>query len=277
MRDAAAVAWFVFAAVGHAHARPPATRTPSHAPAPVPRVEPRPAAPLPMLPSVARVRVEAARDRVVVVEEVNLPRGDWQAGGLDLYVSFGAPGVPVAIDARLVPVPQDSLESRPEDSGDALALEQAVRRTPSTQLLLGRPQMAGVIVRVKESDLRRGYAASDLAALRIRSLLSPPVADPHGVRDVVVRLGIVGDLPLTLSRVQVVSLEGRQWITRADAMLCGPEADEWPLAVTLLPKAADSLEAQRAANGASGMAPIAPAMAVRHSSDDLCVRWWAEP
>ncbi|MDP8998739.1 MAG: hypothetical protein M3O46_01360 [Myxococcota bacterium] len=224
----------------------------------------------------ARVRVEAARDRVLVIEEVNLPRGDWQAGGLDLYVSFGSPGVPVAIDARLVPVPQDSLESRPEDTGDSLTLEQAVRRTPSAQLLLGRPQMAGVIVRVKESDLKRGYAASDLVSLRLRSLLSPPAADARGVREVVVRLGIVGDLPLTLSRVQVVSLEGRQWITRVEAMLCGREADEWPLAVTLLPRPADPPGAH-AAIGASGMAPIAPAMAVRHSSDDLCVRWWAEP
>jgi hypothetical protein len=230
-----------------------------------------------MLPRVARVRVEAARDAVVVVEEVNLPRGEWQSGGLDLYVAFGAPGAPVAIDARLVTVPSDSLESRLEDGGDALTLEPAVRRTPSSQLLLGRPQMAGVIVHVREADLRRAYAASEVAALRIRSLLHPPAADPSGARDVVVRLGIAGDLPLTLGRVQVVSLEGRQWITRVEATLCGPEAEVVPLTVAFVPKAAEGVETRHASSVAQTVGPIAPAMAVRHASDDLCVRWWAEP
>jgi hypothetical protein len=236
-----------------------------------------------MLPSVARVRVEAARDRVVVVEDINLPRGEWRAGGLDLYVAFGAPGTPAAIDARLLPVPSDAPDSRsesaapghgqsPDDAGDALAVEPAIRRTPSTQLLLGRPQMAGAIVRVKESDLRRAYAASDLAALRIRSLLSPPAADSRGERDVVVRLGIVGDVPLTLGRVQVVSLEGTGWIARAEANLCGPEAEGLPLSVTVIPKL------ERPAGAAtSATRAIAPAMAVRHASDDLCIRWWAQP
>jgi hypothetical protein len=277
MREAAAVAGLVLAVVAHAHAKPPPARTPARGSAPVARIDLRPAPPLPMLPSVARVRIEAARDRVVVVEEVNLPRGDWSSGGLDLYVAFGAPGAPIAIDARLVPVPPDSLESRLEDAGDAVTLEQAIRRTPSAQLLLGRPQMAGVVVHVREADLRRAYATSELAALRIRSLLSPPAPDPRGARDVVVRLGIAGDLPLTLGRVQVVSLEGRQWITRVEAMLCGPEAEALPLTVALVPRAAEAVETERAASAAPSVGPIAPAMAVRHASDDLCVRWWAEP
>jgi hypothetical protein len=227
-----------------------------------------------MLPSVARVRVEAARDRVVVVEEVNLPRGDWRSGGLDLYVAFGAPGPPVAIDARLVAVPPDSLESRLDDAGDAVTVEQAIRRTGAAQLLLGRPHMAGVVAHVRETDLRRLYATNELVALRIRSLLSPPAADPHGARDVVVRLGIAGDLPLTLGHVQVASLEGRQWITRAEAVLCGPEAEALPLAISVVPKAAD---ANVATAGGPALAPIAPVLAVRHASDDLCIRWWAGP
>jgi hypothetical protein len=240
-----------------------------------------------MLPSVSRVRVEAARDRVVVLEEVNLPRGDWHAGGLDLYVAFGAPGTPVAIDARLVVAPPDSTDSRQDspspppsarqgsdDGGEALMVEPAIRRMPSAQLLLGRPQMAGAVVHVKEADLRRAYATSDLAALRIRSLLSPPVPDSRGERDVVVRLGIVGDVPLTLGRVQVVSLEGGQWIRRAEASLCGPEAEGLPLAVTVIPR---TEEAGGGGSPGSGVGPIAPAMAVRHASDDLCIRWWTGP
>jgi hypothetical protein len=289
MRGVAAVACFAIAVAAEAHAKPP-SRTAARVATVATRADVRAAPPLPMLPSVARVRIEAARDRVVVVEEVNLPRGDWRSGGLDLYVAFGAPGPPVAIDARLVAVTVDPLESRtdtappgsqgrgqhPEDSGDALTVEPAVRRMPSAQLLLGRPQMAGVVVRVKEADLRRAYASSELAALRIRSLLPPPAADSRGARDVVVRLGIAGDLPLTLGRVHVVSLEGKQWITHAEASLCGPEAEAWPLAVTLIPRAERAAEAESETIGAPSVGPIAPAMAVRHASDDLCIRWWAD-
>jgi hypothetical protein len=270
---------FAFAFGAQAHARPPPPRAPPRAvKPPPPRVEAPPAPPLPMLPSVARVRVEAARDRVLVVEEVNLPRGEWTSGGLDLYVAFGSPGTPSAVDARLVAVPPDAPEPRPDDAGEFVAIEASARRTPAAQLLLGPPQMAGVVVHVKEAELRRAYAASDLAALRVRSLVSPPAVDSRGARDVVVRLGIAGDVPLTLERVQVVSLEGRGWITRAEATLCGPEAEALPLAVALAPKAERPADEEPAADGGRGpprTAPIAPVTAVRHASDDLCIRWWA--
>jgi hypothetical protein len=265
MRVRGAVVCAALAVVVEVQAKPPAARAPVHAVAPAP--------PLPMLPSVARVRVEAARDRVVVVEDVNLPRGDWSAGRLDLYVAFGVPGPPTAIDAHVGPLLQDALELRQEDAGEALSVEPAVRRMPSAQLLLGRPQMAGVVVHVREADLRRAYATSETAVLRIRSLLSAPSPDAHGARDVVVRLGIAGDLPLTLGRIQVVSLEGRPWMTRAEVHLCGPEAEGLPLAATLVvPRRAEASE-----TAGPWIGPIAPAMAVRHASDDLCVRWWAEP
>ncbi len=245
------------------HAKPPPP-LPAHAP---PHVFVHPARPLPMLPSVSRVRVEAARDRVVVLEEIALPRGDWTSGGLDLYAAFGAPGTPLAVDARLVPVPAGQSESRLEDAGEAVTVELAVRHLPSANLLLGRPNMAGFVVRVKDAALRAAFASGDVAALRIRSLLAPPAADAKGARDVIVRLGIDGGLPLTLSKVQVVSAEPQPWITRAEATLCGPDADPLPLTVSLSPKPA----------GAPAGSPptVAPALATRHGSDDLCVRWWA--
>jgi hypothetical protein len=216
---------------------------------------------------VSRVRVEAARDRVVVLEEIALPRGDWTSGGLDLYAAFGAPGTPLAVDARLVPVPAGQSESRLEDAGEAVTVELAVRHLPSANLLLGRPNMAGFVVRVKDAALRAAFASGDVAALRIRSLLAPPAADAKGARDVIVRLGIDGGLPLTLSKVQVVSAEPQPWITRAEATLCGPDADPLPLTVSLPPTPA----------GAPAGSPptVAPALATRHGSDDLCVRWWA--
>ena len=269
MRRAVAPLAALVALAGVAHAKPSTPRGGAKpAPAP-PHVYVRPAPPLPMLPSIARVRVEAARDHVTLLEEVNLPRGDWQAGGLDLYVAFGAPGTPSAVDARLVPVPIGATEARTDDAGEPVTVEPVIRHTPSSQPLLGRPSMAGVVLHVKDAQLRHAYALSDVVALRVRSLLMPPAAEAGGVRDVVVRLGIAGAAPLTLGKVQVVSVEPTPWITRAEAALCGPEADPWPLSLTLSPKPADPPPFPRPT--------IAPSMAVRHASDDLCIRWWAPP
>jgi hypothetical protein len=254
---------------GTAHAKPPPSHPLPKLPPPPPHVPVHVAPPLPMLPSVARVRVEAARDRVLLLEEVTLPRGDWQSGGLDLFVAFGSPGTPIAVDARLVPVPSGAQEPKPEETGEPVTVEPVLRHTPSSQPLLGRPTMAGVVLHVKDAQLRHGYAVGDAVALRVRSLLSSPAADATGVHDVVVRLGFAAGQPLGLEKVQVVSVEPKPWITRAEASLCGPEADPWPLAVTLAPRPTEPTGVTLRA--------ISPAMAVRHASDDLCVRWWAPP
>jgi hypothetical protein len=255
----------------NAQAKPPLKKGTGHGP-PLPPSLPawtRPAPPLPMLPRVGRVRVEAARDRVVVVEDVVLPRGDWESGGLDLYVAFGAPGTPIAIDARLVTPQAGGLDAHPEEAGDQVVLEPSPHRNAGAQLLLGKPQMAGVVAHVKETQLRRAYAAGEVTVLRLRSLLVAPAADATGARDVVVRLGVAGGLPITLGRIQVASLEPQPWIARAEAMLCGPEASPLPLSVALSGKAADAPAPPRA--------PIAPELALRHASDDLCIRWWGRP
>jgi hypothetical protein len=271
MRHSLLAAGVSMSLVGSAHAKPPVPHASAGAaPAPPARASARSAPPLPMLASVGRVRVEAARDRVVVLEEVHLPRGEWESGGLDLYVAFGTPGPPVALDARLLSVPQGSHEPRPEDTGEEASVQPAVRRAPGAQPLLGKPQMAGVVVHVKEAQLRRAYEMSDVAVLRVRSLLSAPAVDPTGARDLVVRLGTSGGMPLTLGRIQLVSLEPRPWITRAEATLCGPEADPWPLAIAVGPPPSDPPETPREAW-------IVPEMAVRHASDDLCIHWWATP
>jgi hypothetical protein len=277
MTRVAQAAAIALAMIARGPGKPPAphvaVKPPTPVVAPPARIWARPAPPLPMLPSVGRVRLEAARDRVIVLEDVNLPRGDWQSGGLDLYVAFGAPGTPTAIDARLIAVPTGSAEPRADDAGEAVSVESAIRRSPGAQPLLGRPLMAGVVVHVKEAQLRRDYALGGVAVLRIRSLLSAPAADPSGARDVVVRLGVAAGLPLTLGRIQLVSLEPHAGISRAEATLCGPDATAWPLSVSLVPQSLKTLEPLPSRPTLT----IAPEMAVRHASDDLCVRWWASP
>jgi hypothetical protein len=229
-----------------------------------------PIAPLPMLPRLARVRIEAARDRVVVVEDVNLPRGDWQNGDLSFYASFGAPGTPVAVEAHLVPVPAGAPEARIEDAGEPVSVETAAHKGPGVQTLLGKPQMAGIVIRVNDAALRRALAASDVAALRVRTLLRPPAVDVAGARSLVVRLGAANGLPLTLGRIALVSMEPDRWVTRVESHLCGPDAETWPLSTALVTRGPTrGLERQALA--------IAPETAVRHATDDLCVRWWSTP
>jgi hypothetical protein len=209
------------------------------------------------------VRVEAGRDRTIVVEDLLLPRGDWQGGGFDVYVAFGAPGVPIALDAHLLPAPPGR-ELGVDEEADRLATEPGVRRDAASAVLVGPSQMAGIVVRVRESQLRRAFAAADDAVVRVRSLLRPPSVDGTGARDVVVRLGVAEGRPLTLRRVEVASLEPGEPIGRAEAVLCGAEADPWPLAVAI----------EAPGRVAAASRAIAPAAAVRQAGDDLCVRWW---
>lgn len=253
----------------HHASKPPVSAAKATLP-PLPAPVVAPLAPLPMLPRLARVRVEAARDHVVVVEDVNLPRGDWQSGDLEFYAAFGAPGTPVAIEAHLVPIPAGALESRLEDPGEAVSVEPSAHRGGGVYPLLGKPQMAGVVIRVKDAALRRAFAASDVVAVRIRSLLRPPAVDLAGTRSVVVRLGTANGLPLTLGRLALVSMEPDRWVTHVESHLCGPDAETWPLSTALLTHDPPRTPDRQAPT-------IAPETAVRHATDDLCIRWWSTP
>lgn len=223
-----------------------------------------------MLPRVSLVRVEAARDHVLILEDIDLPRGDWQSGNLDLYAAFGAPGPPLAVDAALVGLVPEERDSRSYSPEERVATRTSTRRSPGTSLLLGQSHMAGVVLHVAERQLRRAYASGDRAVLRIRTLVRAPTADATGARDVVVRLGIAGGLPMTLGKIQVVSAEPTARIVNAEATLCGSEADGWPLAVVGAGLSGAFADRPR-------QAPLEPSAAVRHPGDDLHVRWWTDP
>lgn len=221
---------------------------------------------LPMTPSVPRVRLVFAKTQLVVVEEVSLPRGEWKDEPLDLYVAFGAPGPPRAVDAHLLAVGDGALEPASDAAGEPLVAERAPRRPPSAHALLGRDTMAGVVVHVPADAMTRALAPGGMAALRIRTALDLPEEDPAGGRSALVRLGATGGTPLTLGRVVVGSAPGAAAIARAEARLCGPDADAQLLAVHLegRPRQARS-------------SVVAPVLAARRASDDLCVRAWTAP
>ena len=152
-----------------------------------------------------------------------------------------------------------ALEPADDATGEPVPLERAPNRPPSAQPLLGPPQMAGAVLHVADAAFRRAVAPGGMAALRIRSLVPLPAEDARTGREILVRLGAALQTPLTLGRLQIAN------VARAEARLCGPEADAWPLAIAVTPKGPPSFAAQ---------APIAPVLAVRHATDDLCVRFW---
>ncbi|MGH7327176.1 MAG: hypothetical protein ACREJX_02385, partial [Polyangiaceae bacterium] len=208
-------------------------------------------------------------EHVVVLQELNLPKGDWAGGDLDLYVAFGAPGVPAALDASLVALADGAIESNPRDAGEAIPFDRAPKRPARASLLLGSPQMAGVVLHVREPAFRRATSPGKMAAIRVRSLLPLPTLDAQGGREIISRLGISGGAPLTLGRLQLgydsVSVK------RVEAHFCGPDADTYPLSIAVTPKLAPLADLPP---DADPRPPAAPVLAVRHASDDLCIRFW---
>lgn len=242
----------VLLAAPAAFAAPPAAR-----PAPV-----APLTPLAMLPSIARVKVTHHGGRAFsIVHDINLPRGDWKGEPLRFHVAFGAPG-PRAIDAHLVPVADGAVEADEDDAGEVLATERVPRRPANAHALLGRETMAGIVVSIKPDQLTKALAKGSMASLRIRALVEATEPDASGASSLVVRLGASRGTPLTLGRIVAVAAPSLPPLARASATLCGPDADTHPLAVGKAPR--DPNEA----------APIAPVLAVRHASDDLCLRVW---
>ena len=159
-----------------------------------------------------------------------------------------------------------ALEPEEDDAGELLAIDRAPRRPVSAHALLGKDTMAGVVVHVKREALTRAFAPGGMAALRLRTVLDLPEEDSVGARGVVIRLGASRGTPLTLGRLSLLARPGGSVPTRAEAHLCGAEADLTPLAIAVVPKPSALVTGT--------MPAIAPVLSVRHATDDLCVRFW---
>ncbi len=224
------------------------------------RTQPPPP-PLPSLPVIARVRVDVAKDRVLVVHEIVMERGAWSGGDVDLWVSFG-PTLPRAFDAHLLSVAQNATAPDPADAGEPIATDKAAHRPAQAHPLLGRSAMAGEVLHVREPAFRRAVAASGHLALRLRQVLAPPAGDGQHAHEIVVRLGMEASTPLTIRHIELSSPEPGGWVTSASAQLCGPNADPYVIGFSTAPRGV-------------ALVPmgIDPTAATRRPTDDLCVRY----
>jgi hypothetical protein len=210
--------------------------------------------PLPMLPSIAAVKVEVRGDVVLVREDILLPKGDYKHGALSVYTALGGPGYPRAADAELLAVENGALDVAPDATGEKLTTDAAPRAGTHAHTLLGPSNMAGVAMTITESSLIRAFEPGNMASLRLRFVYALPPAEADGFRTMLLRVGSAEREPLTLGTIQVEGATG------ARAAFCGPSSDTTALSVWGTK--------QRYASAAPTIAPV---LAVRHRDDALCV------
>lgn len=211
---------------------------------------------MPFVASVARVRIDVSRQRAAVLHEINLARGTFAGDeDVELFVAFGAPGAPRAIDTRLVTVPRAMLEAPREERGVPLVWRYAPRRPTSAAPIVGRGTMAGIAVVVPAELMAKTFASGATAALRVRAVYN---LSEMGERDVVVRLGDGADGPLTLGRLEVATTDDAP--VRVEARACS-DTSLPPLLLRTFGRAIASRD------GA-----LAPVLWPRKAGDDLCVR-----
>lgn len=162
---------------------------------------PPPPIQLPSLPVLARITIDPtqAQDRVLVVHDFVLDRGEYHGGDLVLYAAYGGPAVPLAMDAHVfagTPLPTFTT------SGLAAIIEARPRRPDRIEWTVGRPSQAGAVIRVPAATLAKAWDGSSSLVLRVRAV-HPTQRDANGDRDVIVRLGTVGNQPVTVSRIEV--------------------------------------------------------------------------
>jgi hypothetical protein len=221
-------------------------------PAPLLRaVAQRVAKPLALLPVLERVHLEATAQDLLLTEDVRFsPESGVQKEALELFVSFGVPGPPRALDVHAL----DAVATPTPTPTPSLRVEFAPHAPSSANVLFGTAHRAGFVIHVPAAVAVAGRG-SDGFALRMRTLWAMPATAP---RAVLVRLGAPVKEPVTIARIEY------QGPGKLEARFCGAESAETrPLSVW----------AHRPDVGAILQDPfsLAPSAARRRPGDDLCL------
>jgi hypothetical protein len=216
-----------------------------------------PPAHIPWPIAISRVRFDVRAGRVLVTTDVMLPAGREPFGDLDVHVSYGGPGVPLGIDAQLLETPRGFLSPPTESAGTRLSQQGSFHSPSHAAFTLGRADMAGMLVHIPASVLVDKLKPSGQATLRVREVrdLPHPLAD--GTRELLARLGSHRGRPFVLGMVELAT-DGL--MARAEAHFCSAQAPRPNLFV---------------AGSAGAPTGVAPPLASRSPSDDLCLRFGA--
>lgn len=223
-----------------------------------PRTPKPPPSYVPSPVAISRVRVEARQGRVLVTTDLTLPGGRAPREDLDVHVSYGGPGMPMAFEAQLIATPKGYLVAPVDQAGDRLAAAPSKRCPSHSAFVIGRCEMAGSLVHVPASALASKLEQSGQVTLRLREVRELPAPLQDGQREILVRLGARGDTPYVLGLIELAT---DQMIGRTEAVFCGLQPRPGKLFVS--------------APGSTG--GIAPPLAERGPHDDLCLRFGPGP
>lgn len=204
--------------------------------------------------AVARVEVLFRRNAALVTTDLTFVRGAYRGGDLSAFVAYGAPGLPRAFDARLLPVERGRFSPPAEaEGGDALPASHATHAPDGIAFSLGGPNRAGQALRLPAAALERALEPSGLAALRLRAIHVLRAEGPRA--SLVVRLAAPpGVAPYPLGEVSLRG-EGVALLSPA-AALCRPSGPDLALAL---------------AGAEPPPGALAPPRAPRTAGDELCV------
>lgn len=207
---------------------------------------------------IARVIVEARRDRVRTTTVLTLPGLPAAARRLTLFASYGEPGPPLALDAELVPTPAGYLSAPDAAQGEKVPVHFRPTAPGASAVIAGSRRMAGSVVEIPRAGLGRALGPSGSATLRLEAVraMPPPAAD--GSRELLVRLGTQNGRPLVLGSVEVRG----EHVTKKSARLCARKGADVPLAVMPVTDHDASL--------------TPPPLAKRTPEGALCIRLWLD-
>jgi hypothetical protein len=241
----------------------PVTRTAPQMPAPKAKPKPmlapvRVAMPLAFVPVVERVRLEATATDLLLIEDVRLESdGTVSKEALELFVSFGAPGTPRAVDVHVL--------TAVGPSASALKIEFAPHAPKSSNVLLGALHQGGFVIQVPASIPSSASSASSASlsaepaersfSLRIRTLWDTGLSRARGV---LVRLGAPIKEPIAVERIEFAGPGKLHAHFCSNASVAKPSLSVW------IPRGNGRQEVQD---------PFAfsPSDAQRLYADDLCL------
>lgn len=139
---------------------------PKKAPEPPPPPDPPDAPPKAL--AVSRVEVVHKKGQILVVTDLSFEKTarerDW-----DLFVAYGAPGVPRGFEAELVPLEDGALFAKADTEGRALVTLHVPRAPEGTEAALGPRTLAGQTVRIPKDP-----GPQRLHVVRLRALHALP-------------------------------------------------------------------------------------------------------